>query len=83
LGIPPGVGDGHVTRDPDRYLDGKQDEAAAKVPDALMESMSLCGPESDIRDRLAAYRDTGVTQPNISPVGPDPVALIEKVRSWL
>jgi F420-dependent oxidoreductase-like protein len=67
----------------DLYLDGKKDEAAAKVPDALMESMSLCGPESYIKDRLAAYRETGVTQLNISPVGPDPVALIEKVRSWL
>jgi F420-dependent oxidoreductase-like protein len=67
----------------DLYLAGKKDEAAAKVPDALMESMSLCGPESYIKDRLAAYRETGVTQLNISPVGPDPVALIEKVRSWL
>lgn len=67
----------------DLYLDGKKDEAAAKVPDALMESMSLCGPESYIKDRIAAYRETGVTQLNISPVGPDPVALIEKVRGWL
>jgi hypothetical protein len=48
-----------------------------------MESMSLCGPESYIKDRIAAYRETGVTQLNISPVGPDPVALIEKVRGWL
>jgi hypothetical protein len=45
--------------------------------------MSLCGPEGYIKDRIAAYRETGVTQLNISPVSPDPVALIEKVRGWL
>ena len=67
----------------DLYLAGKKDEAAAKVPADLMESMSLCGPEGYIKDRIAAYRETGVTQLNISPVGPDPVALIEKVRGWL
>ena len=67
----------------DLYLAGKKDEAAAKVPADLMESMSLCGPEGYIKDRIAAYRETGVTQLNISPVGPDPIALIEKVRGWL
>jgi F420-dependent oxidoreductase-like protein len=67
----------------DLYLDGKKEEAAAKVPADLMESMSLCGPEGYIKDRIAAYRETGVTQLNISPVGTDRVALIEKVRSWL
>jgi F420-dependent oxidoreductase-like protein len=65
------------------YLDGKKDEAAARVPADLMEAMTLCGPEGYIKDRIAAYREAGVTQLNISPVGTDPVALIEKVRSWL
>jgi alkanesulfonate monooxygenase SsuD/methylene tetrahydromethanopterin reductase-like flavin-dependent oxidoreductase (luciferase family) len=67
----------------DLYLEGKKEEAAVKVPADLMESMSLCGPEAYIKDRIAAYRETGVTQLNISPVGADPVALIEKVHSWL
>jgi hypothetical protein len=48
-----------------------------------MEAMSLCGPEGYIKDRIAAYREAGVTQLNVSPVGTDVVALIEKVRSWL
>ena len=65
------------------YLDGKKDEAAARVPADLMEAMTLCGPEGYIKDRIAAYREAGVTQLNISPVGTDPVGLIEKVRSWL
>jgi F420-dependent oxidoreductase-like protein len=67
----------------DLYLDGKKAEAAAKVPADLMEAMSLCGPEGYIKDRIAAYREAGVTQLNVSPVGTDVVALIEKVRSWL
>jgi F420-dependent oxidoreductase-like protein len=67
----------------DLYLDGKKEEAAAKVPADLMEAMSLCGPEGYIKDRIAAYRESGVTQLNISPVDADPVALVEKVRSWL
>jgi hypothetical protein len=67
----------------DLYLDGKKDEAAAKVPTDLIEAMTLCGPEGYIKDRVAAYREKGVTQLNISPVGPDPIALIDKVRSWL
>lgn len=65
------------------YLDGKKEEAAAKVPADLMEAMSLCGPEGYLKDRIEAYREAGVTQLNISPVGTDPVALIEKVRGWL
>ena len=67
----------------DLYLDGKKEEAAAKVPIDFMEAMSLCGPEGYLKDRIASYKETGVTQLNISPVGPDPVALIEKVCSWL
>jgi len=41
----------------DLYLDGKKDEAAAAVPDALIDEISLVGPAERIRDRLAAWRD--------------------------
>ena len=37
----------------DLYLDGKKNEAAAAVPDALIDAISLCGPAERIRDRLA------------------------------
>jgi alkanesulfonate monooxygenase SsuD/methylene tetrahydromethanopterin reductase-like flavin-dependent oxidoreductase (luciferase family) len=67
----------------DLYLQGKKEEAAAKVPADLMEAMSLCGSEGYIKDRIAAYREAGVTQLNITPAGTDVVALIEQVRSWL
>ncbi len=45
----------------DLYLDGKKDEAAAAVPDELADEVSLVGPPARIRDRLAAWRESGVT----------------------
>ncbi len=41
----------------DLYLDGKKNEAAAAVPDALIDAISLCGPAERIRDRLEAWKD--------------------------
>src|SRR5919202_1398784 len=43
------------------YLDGKQREAIAAVPDGLIDEIALVGPAERIRDRLAAWRDAGVT----------------------
>ena len=43
------------------YLAGKKDEAAAAVPDALVDEVALCGPKERIRERLGAWRDCGVT----------------------
>ncbi|MBB4930779.1 F420-dependent oxidoreductase-like protein [Lipingzhangella halophila] len=67
----------------DLYLDGKKDEAAAAVPDEMVELTNLVGPESYVRERVEAFRAAGVTQLNVTPVGQDPVALIEKVKSWV
>jgi F420-dependent oxidoreductase-like protein len=65
------------------YLSGKKNEAAALVPDELLEATSLCGPEGYIKERLAAFAEAGVTHLNVNPVGGDPVAMIEKVHSWI
>ena len=40
----------------DLYLDGKKNEAAAAVPDALIDAISLVGPSDRIRDRLQAWK---------------------------
>lgn len=45
----------------DLYLDGKKEEATAAVPDALADEVSLVGPPERIRDRLSAWRESGVT----------------------
>jgi F420-dependent oxidoreductase-like protein len=67
----------------DLYLSGKKAEAAALVPMELLEATSLCGPEGYIKERLAAFAEAGVTHVNVTPVGGDPVQMIEKVRSWI
>jgi F420-dependent oxidoreductase-like protein len=44
----------------DLYLAGRKEEATAAVPDALADEVSLVGPKERIRDRLAAWRGSGV-----------------------
>jgi F420-dependent oxidoreductase-like protein len=39
------------------FLDGKRQEAAAAVPDALIDEISLVGPPAMIRERLQAWQD--------------------------
>jgi F420-dependent oxidoreductase-like protein len=43
------------------YLDGKQRESIAAVPDALIDDVSLVGPPERIRDRLDVWRESGAT----------------------
>ena len=66
----------------DLYLDGKKQEAAAAVPDELLDSLSLCGDEGYVRERIQAFKDSGVTNLNINPIGADPVGLTAKVKEW-
>ena len=67
----------------DLYLAGHKKEAAAKVPSELLEATSLCGPPAYLKDRLAAMREAGVTHVNVTPVGGDPVAMIETLKRLL
>lgn len=67
----------------DLYLDGKKDEAAAAIPDGLLEATTICGPEGYVRDRLEAYKASGVTTLNVMPMGPDPAAMITQLKDWL
>jgi alkanesulfonate monooxygenase SsuD/methylene tetrahydromethanopterin reductase-like flavin-dependent oxidoreductase (luciferase family) len=45
----------------DLYLAGRKDEAAAAVPDALVDEVALCGPPARIRERLSEWTASGVT----------------------
>jgi F420-dependent oxidoreductase-like protein len=67
----------------DLYLEGKKEEAAALVPDEFLEKTSLVGPEGFVKERLAAMAEAGVTDLSITPIGPDPVRLVEKVKGWI
>jgi F420-dependent oxidoreductase-like protein len=64
------------------YLSGQKAVAEALVPDDYLDATSLTGDEGRVRERIEAYKAAGVTRLSISPVGDDPLALIEKVKSW-
>ena len=68
----------------DAYLGGRKDEAAALVPAGLVEKTSLIGPDGYVAERLAAFRETGVTTLNVTPLAPTHAARladIERVRA--
>jgi len=67
----------------DLYLDGKKDEAAAAVPAEWLELSNLVGPASYIKERIAAYREAGVTVLSVNPVGHDAVKQIETLRTLI
>jgi F420-dependent oxidoreductase-like protein len=67
----------------DLYLAGKKTEAEAAIPDELLELTSLCGPESFVAERIAAFAEAGVTHLQVAPVplgDQRAVDLIETVR---
>ncbi|HET7735200.1 MAG TPA: LLM class F420-dependent oxidoreductase [Nocardioidaceae bacterium] len=64
----------------DLYLEGKKDEAAAKVPLELLEMVNLVGPEGYVKERVAAFKEAGVTNLQIMPVADDAPALIRTMK---
>ncbi len=66
----------------DLYLDGKKREAAAEIPREFLELTNLVGPEGWVRERIAAFRESGVSVLNVVPVGDKPTELLEKLRTW-
>jgi len=52
----------------DLYLNGRKDEAAAAVPEELVRSASLIGPEGHVAERIAAFGEAGVTTLVLQPL---------------
>jgi F420-dependent oxidoreductase-like protein len=67
----------------DLYLDGKREEAMAAIPAELLEKTSLIGPEGYVRERIAAYREAGVTVLMAHPLGDDPVRTMAQLKEWI
>lgn len=67
----------------DLYLSGKKSEAEKLVPTEMLEQTNLVGPESYVKERIAAYRESGVTILNVGLVTPDSVQILEKLKSWV
>ena len=60
----------------DLYLDGKKQDAEALVPMEFLEAMNLVGPESYVKERIAAYKESGVTNLQITPATEDAPGLV-------
>jgi F420-dependent oxidoreductase-like protein len=43
------------------FLSGRKQDAAAAVPDRLVDEVALCGPKERIAERLTAWRAAGIT----------------------
>ena len=67
----------------DLYLDGKKDEAAKAVPGELLEKTNLVGSKGYVKERIAAYKEAGVTILSVNPVGGDAVKTVETLRELI
>ena len=67
----------------DLYLGGQKDEAAAKVPAEMLANTNLVGSAGQVKERLAAYTEAGVTHLSVDPVGGDPVRTIGQLRELM
>ncbi|MFD6396225.1 LLM class F420-dependent oxidoreductase [Nocardia sp. NPDC060249] len=66
------------------YLAGDKQAATQAVPDELVRDVSLIGPESFVKERIAAMAEAGVTTLNVTPIAENAagrVKLIEQLRS--
>jgi len=45
----------------DLYLTGEKDKATALIPDELVDDLHIIGSESEVRERVAEWAETGVT----------------------
>ncbi len=67
----------------DLYLGGNKRDAEAKVPLEWLEAGNLVGPASYVKERIAAFREAGVTSLQVSPASDDPAATIAQVKEWV
>jgi F420-dependent oxidoreductase-like protein len=68
------------------YLSGRKAEAVAAVPDELVRNISLIGPRGYVKERIAAFAESGVTTLLATPVTGDAaeyVDFIEQLQALL
>ena len=65
------------------YLGGNKRDAEALVPLELLEMCNLVGPESYVKERIAAFAEAGVTNLQITPVDDDPAGLVARMKEWV
>jgi F420-dependent oxidoreductase-like protein len=70
----------------DLYLGGNKRDAEAVVPLELLEMCNLVGPEGYVKERIEAFRASGVTNLQVMPAPPDggdPVATVRQLKEWV
>jgi F420-dependent oxidoreductase-like protein len=67
----------------DLYLSGKKKEAEALVPAEWLEASNLVGPASYVKERIAAFREAGVTHLTVMPASDNPAATVAQVKEWV
>lgn len=70
----------------DLYLSGDKRGAAEAIPTSFIEETTLIGPKSFVAERLAQYRESGVTTLNVNLVGDtlrDRLATMDGLRALL
>jgi F420-dependent oxidoreductase-like protein len=65
------------------YLSGHKRDAEAVVPTELLEMCNLVGPESYVKERIAAFREAGVTNLQVTPVDENPAKLVARLKEWV
>jgi len=63
------------------FLDGKQREAAAAVPDRFVDEVALVGPKERIAERLVAFREAGATTLLVSTRDADTLRAVAEAAS--
>jgi F420-dependent oxidoreductase-like protein len=58
------------------YLSGEKDRATGLIPDELVDDMHIIGGESEVKERVAQWEETGVTTLLLSLGSPDEVRRI-------
>ncbi|HEY5266214.1 MAG TPA: LLM class F420-dependent oxidoreductase [Acidimicrobiales bacterium] len=70
----------------DLYLAGKKKEAESAVPEEFLELTTLCGPRNYVAERIAAFKEAGVTHLQVHPLpqaGQTKASLIEVAKSLI
>ena len=52
-------------------------------PVEMLEQTNLVGPASYVKERIAAYRESGVTILNVSFATPDATKQLSQVKEWI
>ena len=63
------------------YLAGDKDGAAKVVPDELVRDVNLIGTREFVKERVAAFREAGVTTLNVAPIAETPADRVKQIET--